>query len=82
MSNIDHSLDGQTKVPEIISIVTVCCFLTSTLVILRVITRAWIVRAFGPDDWVLVVAQVLAIAAGVAIGLGGFSQHSIDIVRS
>lgn len=72
MSNIDHSLDDQTKVPEIISIVTVCCTLTSTLVILRVVTRAWIVRAFGPDDWVLVVAQVLAVAAAVAIGL---EQH-------
>ncbi|KAL1893538.1 hypothetical protein Sste5346_006368 [Sporothrix stenoceras] len=70
--NIDHSRDGETKVPEIISIVTVCCTLTSTLVILRVITRAWIVRAFGPDDWVLAVAQVLAVAAAVAIGL---EQH-------
>lgn len=73
MSNIDHSLDDQTKVPEIISIVTVCCTLTSSLVILRAVTRAWIVRAFGPDDWVLVVAQVLTVAAGVAIGLGELS---------
>jgi hypothetical protein len=70
MSNIDHSRDGETKVPEIVSIVTVCCTLTSTLVILRIVTRAWIVRAFGPDDWVLVVAQVFAVAAAVAIGLG------------
>lgn len=65
-----QALDGQTKVPEIISIITVCCVLTSTLVLLRVVTRAWIVRAFGPDDWVLVVAQVLSVAAATAIGLG------------
>ncbi|CAK7213596.1 hypothetical protein SBRCBS47491_001859 [Sporothrix bragantina] len=71
-SNVNHALDGQTKVPEIISIVTVCCSVTSFLVILRLITRAWIVRAFGPDDWVLMVAQVLAVAAAVAIGL---EQH-------
>ncbi|KJR90040.1 uncharacterized protein SPSK_06295 [Sporothrix schenckii 1099-18] len=72
MSNIDHSRDGESKVTEIIAIITVSCALTSTLVVLRVVTRTFIVRAFGPDDWVLVVAQVLAIAAAVAIGL---EQH-------
>ncbi|OAA61813.1 hypothetical protein SPI_04672 [Niveomyces insectorum RCEF 264] len=68
----DPSLNQQSKVPEIISIVTVCCVVTTTLVTLRVVTRALIVRAFGADDWVLVVAQILAIAAAVAIGL---EQH-------
>lgn len=77
---VDHSHDGETKVPEIIAIVTVCCVVTSTLVILRIITRAWIVRAFGPDDWVLAAAQVLTVAEAVAIGLGTFSPGGDDVV--
>ncbi len=54
----DHSLDSQSKKTEIVSILPVCCVLTTTLVTLRVITRVYIVRAFGPDDWTVVVAQV------------------------
>ncbi len=54
----NHALDGQSKVPEIISILTVCSVLTTLLVTLRVITRATLLRAFGADDWIIVVAQV------------------------
>jgi len=54
----DHSRDGESKRIEIISILSVCCVVTTTLVALRVITRALIIRAFGIDDWVVVVAQV------------------------
>jgi hypothetical protein len=54
----DHSLDGESKAGEIISILTVCSVITTALVTLRVITRAHILRAFGADDWIVCVAQV------------------------
>ncbi len=77
MATVNHALDGQTKVVEIVSILSVCCTVTTFLVTLRFITRAWIVQAFGADDWVLLVAQVLAIASAVAIGLGRSpSEHA------
>lgn len=77
MADINHSLDGESKVPEILAIVTTCCFLTSLFVTLRIFTRSCIVRAFGADDWVLVVAQILAVAAAVTIGLGSFLSAPI-----
>jgi len=54
----DHSRDGESKKVEIITILSACCAVTTTLVVLRVITRARIIRAFGLDDWVVLAAQV------------------------
>jgi hypothetical protein len=54
----DPAVDAQTKVPEIIAVLTVCCVLTTSVVLLRVMTRCSIVRIFGPDDWTMVMAQV------------------------
>ena len=55
---IDHTRDGESKKVEIITILSVCCAVTTTLVTLRVITRARIINAFGLDDWFIVIAQV------------------------
>ncbi|KAK3936525.1 integral membrane protein [Diplogelasinospora grovesii] len=74
----NHALDGESKKAEIISILSVCCFLSTALVILRVFTRSYVVRAFGPDDWTLVVAQVLALGAALTIFMEqhfGLGQH-------
>jgi len=78
----NHALDSQSKEAEIVGILSACCFITTMLVILRVITRAVIIRSFGPDDWVVVVAQVLAIGAAVIIGLGESSSATTRHVRA
>ena len=55
---VDHSRDGESKIPEIIGIVAVCTVLSTAVVVLRSITRIWITGGFGADDWALVFAQV------------------------
>ena len=57
---IDHGLDGQSKVPEIIAVLTVCTVLSTGLVTMRSYSRAYISGGFGADDWALVAAQVCA----------------------
>ena len=66
----DPSLSSQSRVKEIFAILSVFSALSTFVVALRVWTRARILRSFGVDDAVIVVAQVLTIGAAVAEGLG------------
>lgn len=68
--HIDHSLDGQGRGKEIIAILSVFSALSSIVVALRIYTRASILRSFGIDDAIIIVALVLTIGSAVAIGLG------------
>jgi len=75
---VNHDLDGDTKIPEIIAILSVCCVLTTAIVILRLITRSTIVRIVGVDDWIILVSQIGAIGSAVTIGLEstyGLGKH-------
>lgn len=67
---VDHSLDGQSQVTFIVSILSLATVISTAVVVLRIFTRARILRTFGLDDAVMGVAQVLTIGAAVAIGLG------------
>jgi hypothetical protein len=60
---IDHSLDDQSRVPEIIGILAFCSVLSTLAVGLRVYTRWHLIHAFGVDDGTMVVAQVGMIVA-------------------
>jgi len=76
--DVNHALDGETKVPEIIAILSVCCALTSVIVTLRFITRKTIVGVIGADDWVILASQIGAIGSAVTIGLEsayGLGRH-------
>lgn len=66
----DPSLSSQSRVKEIFALLSVFSALSTSVVALRVWTRARILRSFGVDDAVIVVAQVLTIGAAVAEGLG------------
>lgn len=55
---IDPSRNGDSKITLIVSVLSVCAFISTSLVALRVYTRAAILKGFGLDDWVLIVAQV------------------------
>lgn len=68
--NVDHALDGESRVAEIIAILSVGCVITSAVVALRVYTRTCLLRTFGADDAFMIAAQVLAIGTGISIGLG------------
>ncbi|KAM7200835.1 integral membrane protein [Naviculisporaceae sp. PSN 640] len=75
---VDPSKNGESKTTLILSILTVCAFISTSLVALRAYTRAVILKGFGLDDWVLILAQILGIGAIVIIGLEehyGLGKH-------
>ncbi|KAJ0331740.1 hypothetical protein COL5a_002408 [Colletotrichum fioriniae] len=79
VSTIDHALDGQSRFGEIVAILAVGSVLSTAAVSLRVYTRVKMLRTFGLDDSVMVVAQMFLIGSAVAIGLEskwGLGFHS------
>ncbi|KAL2756426.1 hypothetical protein ACRALDRAFT_2075680, partial [Sodiomyces alcalophilus JCM 7366] len=75
----DHSLDHESRFPEICAILVVGAFLSTLTVSLRTFTRLVLLRTFGLDDAIMLVAQVLALASAVAIGLEskyGLGSHT------
>ncbi|KAI7776709.1 hypothetical protein LA080_004643 [Diaporthe eres] len=76
--NVNHALDGQSQVTFIVSILSLATVISTAVVVLRIFTRARILRTFGLDDAVMGVAQILTIGAAVAIGLEtkwGLGRH-------
>ncbi len=56
-------LDGESKVVEIIAILTIASVLSTAALALRVYVRQFVLGVFGWDDGVMVVAQVSLMAA-------------------
>jgi hypothetical protein len=54
----NQEIDSQSKVAEIIAVVTFMAILSSIVVALRMFTRLKILNACGLDDWLMVAAQV------------------------
>lgn len=52
-----------------IAVVTVTLTIATMCVCLRIYTRAFIIRRFGPDDWAAVIAIILIIGSGVMVAL-------------
>ena len=75
MSAPDHTLDGQSRFTEIITILAVGGAVTTGVVALRVYVRARLLRTFGAEDAFMIAAQCLAIGTAVCIGLGALSMH-------
>ncbi|KAK4122086.1 hypothetical protein N657DRAFT_681907 [Parathielavia appendiculata] len=78
-STPNPALNGESRVGEIIAIISAACVLSTLVVALRCYSRAVILRSFGLDDAVMVPAQILTIASAVAIGLEakyGLGRHS------
>ncbi|EAQ86279.1 hypothetical protein CHGG_07532 [Chaetomium globosum CBS 148.51] len=74
----DPALDGESRVGEIIAILSVASILSTLAVTLRCYSRAVILRSFGLDDAIIVPAQILTLASAVAIGLEskyGLGRH-------
>ncbi|KAK8045613.1 hypothetical protein PG993_005637 [Apiospora rasikravindrae] len=69
--DIDHSLDHEGRIKEIITILSVFSAVSTLVVALRIYTRAIILRSFGTDDAVIIGALILTIGSAVAIGLEG-----------
>ncbi|KAH7110667.1 hypothetical protein EDB81DRAFT_831440 [Dactylonectria macrodidyma] len=65
----NHSLGGESRSIEICIILSIFCALSTTGVALRSYIRLVLLRTFGFDDAAIILAQVLAIGAAVAIGL-------------
>lgn len=69
---VDHSRDGESQVPYVVSVLTVACVLSTTVVVLRLFTRIHILNTFGADDAVMGFAQVLTLGSAAAIYLGNY----------
>ncbi|KAK3994350.1 hypothetical protein QBC44DRAFT_43697 [Cladorrhinum sp. PSN332] len=72
------ALDGESRVGEIIAILSVASILSTLVVSLRCYSRAVILRSFGLDDALIVPAQILTLASALAIGLEakyGLGRH-------
>ncbi|KAK4243168.1 hypothetical protein C7999DRAFT_44958 [Corynascus novoguineensis] len=65
-------LASQSKVPATIAISVSLPTLSTLAVSLRLYTRRFILGWIGPDDWLIVIALVLAISTSVAIILEAF----------
>ena len=68
MSN--PAIDAETKMPQILGFLIAGATISTIGVVLRIFTRAKIIGKLGADDWTMAIAQVLALASCVAIGLG------------
>lgn len=68
--HVDHALDGQSQVAWAVTIIGVACIISTIAVVLRIYTRLRVLPIFGPDDFVMGIAQLITIGAGLAIGLG------------
>ncbi|KAH7119417.1 hypothetical protein B0J13DRAFT_513402 [Dactylonectria estremocensis] len=66
---VNHSLDGESRSAEICIILSIFCLLSTIAVVLRSYIRLVLLRAFGFDDRIMVVAQLLTIGTAVAIGV-------------
>jgi len=47
-----------TKAPEILTVVGVFYALAILTVLLRIVSRAFILKVFGPDDYVMLISAV------------------------
>jgi hypothetical protein len=61
-------LDGQSRVGEIIAILTVASVLSTLAVALRCYCRIFMLRSFGIDDALIIPAQVRNPRAPVVVG--------------
>lgn len=64
----NHALDTQSRVGQVIAILTVPCVLSTLVVVLRIYCRAVILGSFGKDDAVIIPAQVRNTRTPVAPG--------------
>ncbi|SPQ21469.1 304c17e9-557f-49a5-93ef-64b29e142d23 [Thermothielavioides terrestris] len=73
------ALDGESRVTEIVVILSVASVFSTLAVTLRCYSRGVILRSFGLDDAIMVPAQILTLASAVAIGLEakyGLGRHA------
>ncbi|KAF4949464.1 hypothetical protein FSARC_13476 [Fusarium sarcochroum] len=76
-----RSLDSTSRSLEIRAVLAVFSVLSTIAVVLRTYIRSRLLRSFGWDDGLMVIAQVLVIGSAVAIGLEnkyGLGYHSWD----
>ncbi|KAH7123202.1 hypothetical protein EDB81DRAFT_665771 [Dactylonectria macrodidyma] len=66
---VNHSLDGESRSAELCIILSIFCLISTIAVVLRSYIRLVLLRAFGFDDGIMVVAQLLTIGTTVAIGV-------------
>ncbi|KAF5024162.1 hypothetical protein F66182_3797 [Fusarium sp. NRRL 66182] len=75
-----RSLEGKSRSTEICAVLIIFSILSTAAVALRTFTRLKMLRSFGLDDGLMVVAQVLAIGAAVAIGMAKQAFYASVVV--
>ena len=60
---VDHSLDAESQSGSIITTSVVLVIFSGTLVLLRLYTRGFFLKAFGADDVTIAISQVRSLDA-------------------
>jgi hypothetical protein len=76
-----RSLEGASRSVEICAVLATFSVLSTITVALRTYIRLVLLRTFGLDDGLMVVAQILAIGSAIAIGLGKQITDSIRATK-
>lgn len=58
MPPVDPSLPNTTKAPRILSSVGFLTGIAAVIVALRSYVRVWVLKLFGPDDYIMLIAMV------------------------
>ncbi|EGX93830.1 integral membrane protein, putative [Cordyceps militaris CM01] len=69
---------AENRGPELLGINITFCIITCSIVLLRCYTRAFIVKAFGVDDWIIILATMCYLGYITASNMGvkyGTGQH-------
>ncbi|KAK3374261.1 hypothetical protein B0T24DRAFT_679620 [Lasiosphaeria ovina] len=73
-----HARDGDSRYSEVVAVISAATTLSTLAVLLRCYSRHVMLRSFGRDDAVMVIAQCLTIASTVAFGFEaryGLGRH-------
>ncbi|KAF5003104.1 hypothetical protein FDECE_10339 [Fusarium decemcellulare] len=74
-----RSVDDESRTPEVCTILILFSIISTVVVVLRTYIRLFVLRTFGFNDGIMLVALMLAIGAAVAIGMEtkyGLGHHT------
>lgn len=55
----------ETRATQVNAVAYTMVIMSSIAILLRVYCRAWVIKSFGIDDWLAVIAQVCIIASAI-----------------
>ncbi|TLS31201.1 hypothetical protein PpBr36_02175 [Pyricularia pennisetigena] len=75
---VDHSLDNESRVPNIYASVIISLTAVTVVVLARIYTRVFVIKTFGLDDWAAALSLLFTLACGIVVGINatyGCGKH-------